>query len=290
MSTPLRIATRGSRQVLAQSSAVAAALRAATGRDVELVEVNTTGDIRADVPLHSMGGQGVFVKEVQFAVLDGRADLAAHSAKDLPSAPADGLSIAAFTERRDPRDALIGSTLGDLAQGATVASGSVRRRAQLRRVRPDLEFAELRGNIDTRLSKIPDGGAIVMAVAALQILEMTDRITEMLGIDEFVPAVGQGCVAIECRSDDVDTIAALATVDHAGTRHDVEVERAFLAELGSGCSLPVGGHVVGRVLHTFLANLDSGVSVSDQIELSGNVEADINLASAAAASSHRAVS
>jgi len=192
MSTPLRIATRASRQALAQSSAAAAALRAATGREVELVEVNTTGDIRADVPLHTMGGQGVFVKEVQLAVLDGRADLAAHSAKDLPSAPADGLTIAAFTERRDPRDALIGSTLGDLAEGATVASGSVRRRAQLRRVRPDLAFAELRGNIDTRLSRIPDGGAIVMAVAALQILEITDRITETLGIDEFVPAVGQG--------------------------------------------------------------------------------------------------
>ena len=290
MSTPLRIATRASRQALAQSSAAAAALCAATGREVELVEVNTTGDIRADVPLHTMGGQGVFVKEVQLAVLDGRADLAAHSAKDLPSAPADGLTIAAFTERRDPRDALIGSTLGDLAEGATVASGSVRRRAQLRRVRPDLAFAELRGNIDTRLSKIPDGGAIVMAVAALQILEMTDRITETLGIDEFVPAVGQGCVAIECRSDDAATIAALALIDHAVTRHDVEVERAFLAELGSGCSLPVGGHVVDGVLRTFLANLDSGVSVSDQIELSGAVEADVDLARAAAASAHGAVS
>jgi len=290
MSTPLRIATRASRQALAQSSAAAAALRAATGREVELVEVNTTGDIRVDVPLHTMGGQGVFVKEVQLAVLDGRADLAAHSAKDLPSAPADGLTIAAFTERRDPRDALIGSTLGDLAEGATVASGSVRRRAQLRRVRPDLAFAELRGNIDTRLSKIPDGGAIVMAVAALQILEMTDRLTETLGIDEFVPAVGQGCVAIECRSDDAATIAALAMIDHAVTRHDVEVERAFLAELGSGCSLPVGGHVVDGVLRTFLANLDSGVSVSDQIELSGVVEADVDLARAAAASAHGAVS
>jgi len=290
MSTPLRIATRASRQALAQSSAAAAALRAATGREVELVEVNTAGDIRADVPLHIMGGQGVFVKEVQLAVLDGRADLAAHSAKDLPSAPADGLTIAAFTERRDPRDALIGSTLGDLAEGATVASGSVRRRAQLRRVRPDLAFAELRGNIDTRLSKIPDGGAIVMAVAALQILEITDRITETLRIDEFVPAVGQGCVAIECRSDDASTIAALATIDHAVTRHDVEVERAFLAELGSGCSLPVGGHVVSGVLRTFLANLDSGVSVSDQIELSGTIEADVDLARAAAASAHGAVS
>ena len=129
-----------------------------------------------------------------------------------------------------------------------------------------------------------------MAVAALQILEMTDRLTETLGIDEFVPAVGQGCVAIECRSDDAATIAALAMIDHAVTRHDVEVERAFLAELGSGCSLPVGGHVVDGVLRTFLANLDSGVSVSDQIELSGAVEADVDLARAAAASAHGAVS
>ena len=269
---------------------MADALRAATGRQVELVEVNTTGDIRSDVPLHTMGGQGVFVKEVQLAVLDGRADLAAHSAKDLPSAPADGLVIAAFTERRDPRDALIGSTLDGLPDGATVASGSVRRRAQIRRVRPDLEFAELRGNIDTRLSKIPDRGAIVMAVAALQILEMTDRITEVLGIEEFVPAVGQGCVAIECRSDDADTSEALAAIDHGATRHDVEVERAFLGELGSGCSLPVGGHVVDGVLHTFLANLASGVSVGDQVELSGAIGTDVGLARAAAASALRAVS
>jgi hydroxymethylbilane synthase len=290
MTTPLRLATRGSRQALGQATAVADALSAATGRPVELVEIATTGDIRADVPLHTMGGLGVFVKEVQRAVLDGRADLAAHSAKDLPSATADGLFIGAFTERRDPRDALIGSTLAGLANGAMVASGSVRRRAQLQRVRPDLEFAELRGNIDTRLSKIPADGAIVMAVAALQILEMTDRITETLSIEEFVPAVGQGCVAIECRSDDADTSAALAAVDHEATRHAVEVERAFLAELGSGCSLPVGGHVVEGRLHTFLANLESGVSVSDQIELAGPIEADLATAQAAAASAHAAVS
>ena len=290
MSNPLRLATRGSRQALGQANAVAEALRAATGRPVELVEIATTGDIRSDVPLHTMGGQGVFVKEVQRAVLDSRADLAAHSAKDLPSTTAEGLVIGAFTRRRDPRDALIGSTLAELAEGATVASGSVRRRAQLQRVRPDLEFAELRGNIDTRLSKIPADGAIVMAVAALQILEMTDRITETLDIEEFVPAVGQGCVAIECRTDDADTIAALVAIDHAATRHAVEVERAFLAELGSGCSLPVGGHVVDGRLHTFLANVTSGVSVSDQIELSGQIEADLTAARAAAVSAHAAVS
>jgi hydroxymethylbilane synthase len=284
---PLRIATRGSRQALAQSTAVARALTAATGRTVELVEVATTGDVRADVPLHTMGGQGVFVKEVQRAVLDGRADIAAHSAKDLPSTPEDGLTIAAFCERRDPRDALIGSTLARLSGGATVASGSVRRRAQLARVRPDLHFAELRGNIDTRLSKIPAGGAIVMAVAALQILEMTDRITEILDTADFVPAVGQGCVAIECRSDDATTIAALATIDHAATRHAVEVERAFLAELGSGCSLPVGAHVGNGILRTFVAS-DAGLAISDEIVLPGGAE-DRAVAAAAARSSRSAL-
>ena len=164
MIAPLRIATRGSRQARAQSEAVAAQLAEATGRSVELVLIETAGDLRADVPLHSIGGQGVFVKEVQNAVLDGRADLAAHSAKDMQSSTTPGLAIGAFTLRRDPRDALIGSTLADLAIGATVATGSVRRRAQLALVRPDLRFVELRGNIDTRLDKVPAGGAIVMAV------------------------------------------------------------------------------------------------------------------------------
>jgi hypothetical protein len=203
---PLRLATRGSRQALGQSGAVAASITAATGRPVELVTIETTGDVRVDVPLHQIGGQGVFVKEVQRAVLDGRADLAVHSAKDLQSAQADGLVLAAFCERRDPRDALVGADLASLAEGCTVATGSVRRRAQLRRVRPDLNFSELRGNIDSRLSKIPDGGAIVMAVAALDILDMTDRIAETLAVRDFVPAVGQGCVAVECRDDDVATL------------------------------------------------------------------------------------
>lgn len=286
---PLRLATRGSRQALGQSGAVAEAITTATGRPVELVTVETTGDVRLDVPLHVIGGQGVFVKEVQRAVLDGRADLAVHSAKDLPSAPADGLVIAAFCERRDPRDALIGSTLDALPEGCTVATGSVRRRAQLRRVRPDLEFDELRGNIDRRLSKIPDGGAIVMAVAALDILELTDRIAEVLAVDEFVPAVGQGCVAVECRSDDTATNAVLAAIDHAVTRHAVEVERAFLAELGSGCSLPVGAHAHAGTLRTFLADLDTGVSVSDEIELPGGA-ADLEIARAAATTAHQALS
>lgn len=284
----LRLATRGSRQALAQSGAVADAITEATGRRVELVTIETTGDVRLDVPLHVIGGQGVFVKEVQLAVLDGRADLAAHSAKDLPSAPADGLRIAAFCERRDPRDALVGATLADLAEGATVATGSVRRQAQLRRVRPDLRFAELRGNIDRRLSKVPDDGAIVMAVAALQILGMTEWITEVLDATEFVPAVGQGCVAVECRSDDQRSIEALAAIDHPATRHEVEVERAFLAELGSGCSLPVGAHVRAGTLWTFLADLDTGRSISEQIELPGGVD-DLDVARRAARDAHAAL-
>jgi hydroxymethylbilane synthase len=280
---PLRLATRGSRQALGQSSAVAASITSATGRRVDLVTIETTGDVRLDVPLHVIGGQGVFVKEVQRAVLDGRADLAVHSAKDLPSAPANGLVIAALCERRDPRDALVGAALDALADGATVATGSVRRRAQLRRVRPDLTYDELRGNIDSRLTKIPEGGAIVMAVAALDILGLTDRIAETLDVEDFVPAVGQGCVAIECRSDDHTTREVLGAIDHAVTRHHVEVERAFLGELGSGCSLPVGAHVRDGMLWTFLADLDSGVSVSDQIELPGGAE-DLEIAGRAARS------
>jgi hydroxymethylbilane synthase len=269
---PLRLATRGSRQALAQASVVASAIEAESQRTVELVLIETTGDIRHDVPLHVIGGQGVFVKEVQRAVLDGRADIAVHSAKDLPSEPADGLVIGAFTERRDARDVLIGSTLADLADGATVASGSVRRRAQLSAVRPDLQFIELRGNIDTRLSKVPEGGAIVMALAALQILDLTDRVDEVLLLETFIPAVGQGCVAVECRSDDDDTRAALRSVDHGPTRWRVELERAFLAELGSGCSLPVAGHVVDGALHVFLADPDRSVSVTDVVVLAAGLD------------------
>lgn len=269
-SIPLRLATRGSRQARAQADVVAAAVTAASGRAVGLVLIETTGDVRQDVPLHTIGGQGVFVKEVQRAVLDGSADLAVHSAKDLPSEPAPGLLIAAFTARRSPHDVLVGSTLDGLPAGATVASGSVRRRAQLSAVRPDLTFVELRGNIDTRLAKIPDGGAIVMARAALEILGLTEHIAEVMDIERFVPAVGQGCVAVECRADDSSTIDALATVDHAPTRRRVEVERAFLAELGSGCSLPVGGHVVGDSLHVFLADPEQGRSVGEVVELSAD--------------------
>jgi hydroxymethylbilane synthase len=239
----LRIATRGSAQARTQAEAVGAALVAAQpGCVIEYVLVETSGDQRPDVALHHLGGQGVFVKEVQHAVLGGRADLAVHSAKDLPSLPTPGLVLGAFTARRDPRDVLVGRSLDDLPTGATVATGSVRRRAQLGLLRPDLQFVELRGNIHTRLSRVPEGGAVVMAAAALQILGLADRAAQVMNTDEMCPQVGQGTVVVECRADDADALARLAAVDDADTRLAVTTERAFLARLGSGCSLPVAAH------------------------------------------------
>jgi hydroxymethylbilane synthase len=286
----LRLATRGSAQALTQAEAVVDQL-AAAGVESSLVVVETHGDRTqaANVPLHSIGGQGVFVKEVQIAVLDGRADAAVHSAKDLPTDTDPRLTIGAFTARRDSADALIGRSMAALEAGATVATGSVRRRAQLGRARPDLVFDELRGNIHTRLERVPEQGAIVMAVAALQVLDLTDRIAERLDPAEFVPAVGQGCVAIECRSNDQGTRRSLAAIDDAVTRYEVEIERAFLNELGSGCALPVGAHVDGPLLSTFLAADDHSVMVSETVELSGESAVDRERARDAATDAQRRV-
>lgn len=256
----IRLATRSSAQARTQSEIVAQAITTLSGGEqVELVFVETLGDQQPDVPLHIIGGQGVFVKEVQHAVLNGDADIAVHSAKDLPSSPTPGLIVGAWCERRDARDALVGSRLDELAHGATVATGSVRRSKQLSTLRPDLRFVDLRGNIQTRLKKIPEGGAIVMAVAALQVLNLTEQIAEILDPNVVVPMIGQGCVAVECRADDLQTQDLLKLVDHSTTRRAVEIERMFLAELGAGCSMPVGAYVDSAdVLTTFLA---SGVEV-----------------------------
>jgi hydroxymethylbilane synthase len=277
--TTIRIATRGSLQALTQSEGVAECLRTA-GFDTELVRVDTLGDrTQADnVPLHSIGGQGVFVKEVQRAVLDGRADVAVHSAKDLPARHAEGLQLGVFLARRSAADVLIGNTLDGLAVGAPVATGSVRRRAQLRLVRPDLEFRELRGNITTRLDRVPEGGAIVMALAALEVLGITDRVDDVLDPTRFVPAVGQGCVAVECRIGDRDIGAALASIDHAPTRRAVTIERAYLDELGAGCTLPVGAYVDGELLHVFLADDAGSTAVTRAVELSGEGSHDLETA------------
>lgn len=237
----IRIATRASALALWQANHVADRLRAALpASTVELVELSTVGDRRTDVPLSVIGGKGVFVKEVQAAVLDGRADCAVHSAKDLPALTPDGLTIAAIPERADPRDALVGSTLAELPEGATVATGSARRRSQLAAARPDLRFEELRGNIDTRLGRLDTFDAIVMAAAALDRLGRSPEVVDLLDTDVMLPQVGQAALAVECRTDDVELIAALAALDHAETRRCVTAERAFLERLGGDCDLPAG--------------------------------------------------
>ena len=245
----LRLATRGSPLARWQAERVAALL-AVVGMEAELVVVDTEGDRRTDVSLAELGGQGVFVTEVQAAVARGAADAAVHSAKDLPASAelvAPDLVLAAFPERGDPRDVLVGSSLDGLATGATVATGSARRRVQLANARPDLTFADLRGNLATRLAKAGEQGvtAVVVARAALDRLRWAPPVgqeVDTLDPRIMLPQVAQGALAVECRADDDRTRAALAAIDDARIRRVVEAERAFLAELGGGCTLPVGAH------------------------------------------------
>lgn len=239
----IRVATRGSDLALWQARHVAALLCAASAEvEVEMVVVDTQGDRRLDVPIWEIGGKGVFAKEVQQAVLDGRADLAVHSAKDLPSVEVPGLVIAAVPERADPRDALVGSTLADLAPGAEVATGSLRRQAQLGAARPDLRFVGLRGNMATRLAKAADHDAVVVAAAALDRLGLADEIAERLPVGLVLPQVAQAALAVECRADDGALRRLLAGIEHAPSRRCVDAERAFLAELGGDCSLPAAAY------------------------------------------------
>ncbi|MGH9131303.1 MAG: hydroxymethylbilane synthase [Acidimicrobiales bacterium] len=234
----LRIATRASPLARWQAQHVADLLEL-TGFVCELVVVSTTGDELAGLPISALGASGAFVTQVQAAVLDGRAELAVHSAKDLPSAPTPGLVIGAIPPRADPRDALVGSTLDGLSPGAVVATGSPRRRAQLAFARPDLAFTELRGNIETRLGRVPSGGAIVVAAAALDRLGLAGRAAEVLDPAVMLPQVGQGALAVECRPE---LCEALAGIDDPPSRRAVEAERAFLFGIGPGCSLPIGAH------------------------------------------------
>jgi hydroxymethylbilane synthase len=267
----LRVATRGSQLAKWQAQFVVDRLfEAHPGLTVELLVVETTGDRRLDIPIWEMGGQGVFVREVQAAVLDGRADLAVHSAKDLPSTTAPGLDLACVPAREDARDALIGSTLAELPPGARVATGSVRRRAQLAWLRPDLTFAALRGNIATRIAKAADHHAVVVAAAALYRLGLTDQASEVLSTDDLLPQVGQGALAVECRAGDSATSSLLATIEDPAARRAVDAERGFLARLGGGCDLPVGAYAVedrdGRlIIDGFMATLDGRILLRDTV-------------------------
>ncbi len=204
--------------------------------------IRTEGDRLATASLADIGGKGVFVKALQAAVLEGRADLAVHSAKDLPAQTPEGLCIAAVPRRGEVRDALVGVRLADLGEGAVVATGSARRRVQLADRRPDLRFADLRGNIDTRLAKAADFDAVVMALAALERLDRRPPVLEALDVDLMVPQVGQGALAVECRATDRGLRRLLAAIEDPASRRCVDAERAFLAALGGDCTVPAGAH------------------------------------------------
>ncbi|WP_432548781.1 hydroxymethylbilane synthase [Kineococcus sp. SYSU DK004] len=241
----LRLGTRRSALATTQSGWVADLLRAA-GHEVELVEVTTHGDVSRE-PLARIGGTGVFVSALRDALHARRVDLAVHSLKDLPTTPADGLVLAAVPEREDPRDVLVaagGRTLAQLPRGARVGTGSPRRAALLRDLRPDLDVVAVRGNVDTRLRLVADGrvDAVVLAAAGLRRLGRLDEATELLDPDVVVPAPGQGALAVECRAGDGAVLAALAPLDVPAVRREVAAERRVLAALEAGCSAPVGAH------------------------------------------------
>jgi hydroxymethylbilane synthase len=260
MTRARRVATRGSALARRQAQLVVDRLEG----PADLVIVSTQGDRDTTSTIHALGGTGVFVKEIQEAVRRGDADLAVHSAKDLPATTPDGLVLAAVPERADPRDALVGRALADLPTGAHIGTGSVRRRAQLAGLRPDLTFGELRGNVPTRLEKAARFDAVVLAAAALDRLDLADHIAERLAPATMLPQVGQGALAVECRADDNETRTALAAIDDPGAHGELLAERAFLAALGGGCNLPCGalarrtpGGVL--VLDALLASLDGRV-------------------------------
>jgi hydroxymethylbilane synthase len=238
----LVIASRGSQLALWQARWVSAQL-AARGHQCRIEIIKTTGDKITDVPLAKVGTKGLFSKEIEEALLDGRADLAVHSLKDLPTELPEGLVLAAVPEREDPRDAVVGKPLADLPPGAKVGTSSLRRAAQLRRLRPDLLVESVRGNLDTRLRKLDEGqyDAILLAAAGLKRLGWGDRIAEILPAEVMCSAVGQGALAIETRAAGAGFDAA-QTLDHAATHAAILAERGVLGALGGGCQVPIGAH------------------------------------------------
>lgn len=248
MTQPLRLGTRGSRLALAQAQLVADALTAASGREVTLVEITTYGDLSTE-PLATIGGTGVFVSALRETLLDGKVDLAVHSLKDLPTGGADGLTLAAVPERADARDVLCardGLTLAELPPGSKLGTGSPRRAAQVRALGLELDVVPVRGNVDTRLSKVAEGilDGVVLAHAGLARLGRLDAVTEVLDPIQVLPAPGQGALAVECRSADTELIDLLAVVDDPMTRAAVTAERVLLAALEAGCSAPLGAYAV----------------------------------------------
>ena len=253
----LRIATRESPLALWQAHHVRTRLEQAhPGLSVTLVPMTTSGDQMLTAPLANAGGKGLFVKELEQALLENRADIAVHSMKDVPARQPDGLSLGAFLSGEDPSDAFVSNRhrkLDELPQRAVVGTSSLRRQTQLRALRPDLQVKDLRGNVGTRLRKLDEGqyDAILLASAGLMRLGLQDRITEKLDVNRFIPAIGQGIIGIECRSHDERTQKLLQPLHDAGSELRLRAERALNARLGGACQVPVAGHarVDGGQLH-----------------------------------------
>lgn len=256
---PLRIATRRSALALWQAEHVASRLRAAhPGLEVELLPLSTRGDEVLDTPLARIGGKGLFLKELEYALLDGRADLAVHSLKDVPAVVEDPFALAAILERADPADAFVSSryaSLEVLPPGARVGTSSLRRQAQLRAVRPDLEILDLRGNVNTRLARLDAGDydAIILACAGLRRLGLETRITATMAPPQWLPGVGQGAIALETRAGDEATAALLAPLHDAATAACARAERALNRALAGDCSVPIGAYagLHGERLHLY---------------------------------------
>ncbi|WP_405088170.1 hydroxymethylbilane synthase [Microbispora sp. NBC_01389] len=247
MSTPLRLGTRRSLMATTQSRIVADRLTALTGREVELVGVTTFGDV-SRAHLTQLGGTGVFVNDLRGRLLAGEVDFAVHSLKDLPTKQDERIALAAIPERDDPRDALVGPVrLYDLPAGARVGTGSPRRVAQLRLLRPDLEYVPIRGNAETRIGKVTSGelDAVVLAAAGLVRIRRDGEIAQVFEAGEMLPAPGQGALAVECLTDHDDLIELLSAVDDPLTRAAVDAERSVLAALEAGCSAPLGAFASG---------------------------------------------
>jgi hydroxymethylbilane synthase len=239
----LKIGSRGSQLALWQAHWIQARLEK-LGQDSRIEIIKTTGDKITDVALSEVGSKGLFTKEIEEALLAGAIDLAVHSLKDMPTDLPAGLTLAAIPEREDPRDALIGRAVEDLPPGARVGTGSLRRAAQLRALRPDLQIEDIRGNVDTRLRKLDEGryDAIVLAAAGLRRLGWEGRITELFNPGIMCPAVGQGALAVETRDDNGSAFQIASRLEHADSRTRVTAERAVLAALGGGCQAPMGSH------------------------------------------------
>lgn len=242
----LRIGSRGSELALWQANHIAALLRG-QGHTVEIEIIKTTGDRLQEVTFAQVGSKGMFTKEIEEALAEGRVDLAVHSLKDLPTELPTPFALAATPPRVDPRDAFVSVNhmrLAELPKGARIGTSSQRRRAQLKALRPDLEIVEFRGNVDTRLRKLAEGQveAILLAAAGLERLGKTDWLRERLDPKDFCPAAGQGCLGIETRKDDGATLSAVSFLNHSDTRFAVTAERAALAALGGGCQVPIGVH------------------------------------------------